>query len=958
MAENGGTTSYGVTDFREMYKLVDTNDTKRSHSPDRKGVSFLNKSGKAETNYSVNKKSPLDVALTDFSDSTTLHGLRYIAMSDAFILRRLVWFLLVLVCSGVMTFQIVDRIMYYYENPVNVNVRVNYNQSLYFPAVTLCNQNAFRATAATKRDWYRLIESVYKKSLYSFNVSELETYNVSQVAISDLFWFTGHQKSNLIVKCSWGDIPCGPENFTAVLTDHGLCYSFNYDTDPSSVLVTSSSGSDAGLRLLLNVEQYEYMPGPSTAAGVKVLPHGQQDLARVRELGISVPTGTHAFIGLQVIALKNLPPPHGQCSEKGLTYFDYYTFDSCRLECLMTYIDRQCGCRDFYMPNVNKRPRMCTLKEYFSCFLPAKQEYLLSVQTGRQQCTCPTSCQSLLFDPTLSYATTSRHAMDKILDEVLTTNVTDDLTQAREVTQRMEKEKVEKFRTAVFAVNNSLSSVITLIHKYMRERISQQIQNLEKESEKMLSAWREKDVLYSYQAYNVRRNFIRVRDAMEERTLNIICIGFNEFVFIIETYMRDLVSDSFENNLDRRTILYTVIVAKISDRIETAKRGLSNYTRLYNAYQNGTPIFRYKFLSVPRKHNVMMVPKTLLNDSLTHSSYARKYSPRVKDDIEAIIYSLLEYLDFLNEVMQTKKLNITRMNSIGEEFVDACEQFYHSKSVFYYESIERPLRVILARHDNFKKAKTQYMTTVKNMKDNLLQLQNSLENVSNSTLYVISDLVDKAVNYFRNSSIKKLDVAKTAQEERVHTASMTLKMFFQEVRNRGHAIYDAWTSLIPIGTAIWKTILEDEEMMEYYIYRNMTLFLENSTEVVSRLENNYTSHRDDNDLRFIVGLTDSHFHNSMDRMQDHLSSYVTSTKVDHSVIMDNYLELDIFYREMNYEEIRQQKAYDIFSLLCDIGGSMGLFLGASVMTMFEIMDLFLNHSAERLLRTNKMRVTH
>jgi len=33
---------------------------------------------------------------------------------------------------------------------------------------------------------------------------------------------------------------------------------------------------------------------------------------------------------------------------------------------------------------------------------------------------------------------------------------------------------------------------------------------------------------------------------------------------------------------------------------------------------------------------------------------------------------------------------------------------------------------------------------------------------------------------------------------------------------------------------------------------------------------------------------------------------------------ENYLELDVFYRELNYEEIQQQVAYDLFGLLCKL----------------------------------------
>ena len=49
-----------------------------------------------------------------------------------------------LFCSTVMSYQIIDRILYYRSNPVNVNVRINFNQSPVFPAVTTFNQNALK----------------------------------------------------------------------------------------------------------------------------------------------------------------------------------------------------------------------------------------------------------------------------------------------------------------------------------------------------------------------------------------------------------------------------------------------------------------------------------------------------------------------------------------------------------------------------------------------------------------------------------------------------------------------------------------------------------------------------------------------------------------------------------------------------------------------------------------------
>ncbi|XP_069472977.1 acid-sensing ion channel 4-like [Ambystoma mexicanum] len=55
-------------------------------------------------------------------------------------------------------------------------------------------------------------------------------------------------------------------------------------------------------------------------------------------------------------------------------------------------------------------------------------------------------------------------------------------------------------------------------------------------------------------------------------------------------------------------------------------------------------------------------------------------------------------------------------------------------------------------------------------------------------------------------------------------------------------------------------------------------------------------------------------------------------------IRENFLVLDIFFEALNFETIEQKKAYDLASLLGDIGGQMGLFIGASILTILEILD--------------------
>ncbi|KAG9340601.1 hypothetical protein JZ751_021156 [Albula glossodonta] len=69
-------------------------------------------------------------------------------------------------------------------------------------------------------------------------------------------------------------------------------------------------------------------------------------------------------------------------------------------------------------------------------------------------------------------------------------------------------------------------------------------------------------------------------------------------------------------------------------------------------------------------------------------------------------------------------------------------------------------------------------------------------------------------------------------------------------------------------------------------------------------------------------------------------------------IADNILVLDIFFEALNYETIEQKKAYDLAGLLGDIGGQMGLFIGASILTILELFDyLYELSSASAELRS-------
>ncbi|XP_056121209.1 acid-sensing ion channel 1A [Rhinichthys klamathensis goyatoka] len=67
-------------------------------------------------------------------------------------------------------------------------------------------------------------------------------------------------------------------------------------------------------------------------------------------------------------------------------------------------------------------------------------------------------------------------------------------------------------------------------------------------------------------------------------------------------------------------------------------------------------------------------------------------------------------------------------------------------------------------------------------------------------------------------------------------------------------------------------------------------------------------------------------------------------------ITENVLVLDVFFEALNYETIEQRKAYEVAGLLGDIGGQMGLFIGASILTILELFDYLYEVMKYRLCR--------
>ncbi|KAJ7355011.1 ligand-gated sodium channel [Desmophyllum pertusum] len=53
----------------------------------------------------------------------------------------------------------------------------------------------------------------------------------------------------------------------------------------------------------------------------------------------------------------------------------------------------------------------------------------------------------------------------------------------------------------------------------------------------------------------------------------------------------------------------------------------------------------------------------------------------------------------------------------------------------------------------------------------------------------------------------------------------------------------------------------------------------------------------------------------------------------------NFLQVKVFFDRLNYQEVQEQLSYKGINLIADIGGQLGLWIGVSVLTCCEVVEL-------------------
>ena len=92
------------------------------------------------------------------------------------------------------------------------------------------------------------------------------------------------------------------------------------------------------------------------------------------------------------------------------------------------------------------------------------------------------------------------------------------------------------------------------------------------------------------------------------------------------------------------------------------------------------------------------------------------------------------------------------------------------------------------------------------------------------------------------------------------------------------------------------------------------------------------------------------FLDRLSEVQQDMNRFTQTSVTDADFVKDNVLFLEFFFSDKGRQIVHHREAYGLYPLLCDIGGAMGLFVGASILTTFELIDAILHHACKKVCK--------
>lgn len=424
----------------------------------------------------------IESVLSEYSRTSTIHGVRYLCDKNRHWLERMWWIISVSTCicmcaiflTGAWNKWNTSKLIITYADETTPISNIS------FPTITICNDFMVNTTAL---NYSHIREQLSNKDFTNVDLDDETVQRVHSLAhfcapplfLGDYIKYKNITGDRNILQhlqelearlfhprdqCSLtGDrkIKCGIL-FTQLLTDVGLCYTFN-QMSSNEIYNVNLLADDFPRVGSLNVSYYEdyfnadgsknysqlrYLPFPyrmqnagtgleinmwlpetenqfdimcdGLLEGLKIQIHSALDVPRLDKFFYHIPFDHDVRITVKPIIMETsraVIESHSieerKCiakNEHSLRFFKTYTQRNCQLDILATESYKQCGCVLFWMPRTNDS-KMCSFSSEFECVKRVESSNYQVDLTGK----CLPPCNLVSYEADVS---TSKRAINPL----------------------------------------------------------------------------------------------------------------------------------------------------------------------------------------------------------------------------------------------------------------------------------------------------------------------------------------------------------------------------------------------------------------------------------------------------------------------------------------------------------------------------------------------------------------
>ncbi|XP_074658670.1 degenerin-like protein del-10 [Tubulanus polymorphus] len=851
-------------------------------------------------------------AVYEFANDTNFHGVKYIAVSTRWF-TRIGWLLLVLGMTGVLIYQIYDRTTHYFSWPVTSDISVGKpDRDISFPMVTICNTNTFRLSEVEEANLFQQISSHYTDQNSLSDDLEDMSSELNNYTFRYLIEKFGHKMDDSIKSASFQSDPLTLDNFTSIITDYGMCFAFNQN--PKREINAAGTGIAYGLQVLVNLEIYESMDGARKSSGLRVLIHDKTEIPRVKDLGISIPASMTALIGVTAKQTTELEDPYGPCEP------NREPVATCLRKAHLQMVTDICSCKPFYSYDSlpPKDLRYCTLSEHRDCIDPNMQE-IREEHVDESRCAPP--CNKMSYDTYISYSSLSSYTARSMAKSVNTSSeegrrMLDDYVKSRNALHRVNGEMADEDFKIVDQFVNSLQSygrkvldLVEFVEKRYATAYDQYVAVNETLSE------------ISKQLTRSRRNYVKMSSISRVETM--VLTPLAQFRHALDNYLRDditamgefLLNGNGEANQYKRqadgvqTIFRNVAVSVLDGMAEFK----IVFTRLNAELQNndgGDPQRRF-----PSSELKALLPKIEVALAIFNKT-SQAFVDKAFDVSDAVwLFDGQRISD--KSVWRAFESNINDVMAMIDTVEGAAASLFGRLDSVLAEVTD--VIAITSNHEvSLEFAYNRYMIAL--FGSNFIGIRKRTEDVDD---YVTKPLAD-FVNNAPKNSISQLSLV--AYD--LYTLT-DLKYTIDEL------LGSELPRLVDTVTGLSRYASSAAD----YLKKFATIFPDLETNVTRVIDILKASKKDGAAL---VKLVDDlkKFQRSVltseGAFSKHMNEFQESIEINEKFIKDNYVYVNVFFRSLDVEKLTKSKAYTWFSLVCDVGGTAGLYLGASLLAIAEV----------------------